>query len=89
MRMLRSSYAFAGGEELDVSLRRVAALASGPVPAYTAGDVRFAWSMGSHLDCSVLAQNIFGPAHIEFANPTPAAVSQFGRGLYVKLEWRP
>ena len=87
--MLRSSYEFTGGEEFDVSLRRVAALPDPAAPAYTTGDMRFAWSMGRHFDCSVLAQNIFGPAHIEFANPTAAAVTQFGRGLYVKLEWRP
>ena len=87
--MLRSSYEFTGGEELDVSVRRVAALPNPVVPAYTSGDIRFAWSMGRHLDCSVLAQNIFGPAHIEFADPTTVSVSQFGRGLYVKLEWRP
>jgi len=85
--MLRSSYDFTGGEELDVSVRRVAALPNPAVPAYTTGDVRFAWSMGSHLDCSVLAQNLFGPAHMEFG--TPAIASEFGRGLYVKLEWRP
>lgn len=84
---LRSSYEFTGGEELDVSLRRVAALSNPAVPAYTTGDVRFAWSMGSHLDGSVLAQNLFGPPHLEFG--TPATASEFGRGLYVKLEWRP
>jgi len=85
--MLRSSYEFTGGEELDVSLRRVAALPNPTLPAYTTGDVRFAWSVGSHLDCSVLAQNLFGPPHLEFG--TPATASEFGRGLYVKLEWRP
>lgn len=85
--MLRSSYEFAGGEELDVSLRRVAALPNPAVPAYTAGDVRFAWHMGSHLDGSMLVQNLFGPPHLEFG--TPATASEFGRGLYVKLEWRP
>ncbi len=86
--MLRSSYEFTGGEELDVSLRRVAALPNPPVvPAYTTGDIRFAWNIGRHLDGSILAQNIFGPAHMEFG--TPSTASDFGRGLYVKLEWRP
>ncbi|HET7175843.1 MAG TPA: TonB-dependent receptor [Gammaproteobacteria bacterium] len=87
--MLRSSYAFTGGAELDVSYRRVAALPNPAAPAYGTGDIRFAWDIGHHLDCSILARNIFGPAHIEFANPSTAAVTQFGRGLYVKLEWRP
>ena len=87
--MLRSSYAFTGGEEIDVSVRRVAALPNPAVPSYTTGNIRYAWSVGSHLDCSILAQNIFGPAHIEFADPTTATSTEFGRGLYVKLEWRP
>ncbi len=83
---LRSSYAFGGDEELDVSVRHVAALPNPAVPAYTTGDVRFGWSIGPHWACSVLAYNLFGPPHVEFAT-TPGTL--FGRGLYVKLEWRP
>jgi iron complex outermembrane receptor protein len=84
--MLRSSYEFTGGEELDISARHVAALPNPATPAYTTGDVRFGWSLGPKFECSLLAQNIFGPAHIEFG--TPATASEFGRGLYLKLTWR-
>jgi iron complex outermembrane receptor protein len=85
--MLRSSYEFMGGEELDVSLRRVAALRNPAVPAYTTGDVRFGWNLTPKLECSILAHNLFGPPHLEFG--TPATASEFGRGLYVKLVWHP
>ncbi|HEV2331932.1 MAG TPA: TonB-dependent receptor [Gammaproteobacteria bacterium] len=84
---LRSSYQFTDGEELDVSVRHVAALSNTAVPTYTTGDLRFAWSLGPHWDISVLAQNLFGPPHMEFGTPTTA--SEFGRGLYVKLQWEP
>ena len=84
---LRSSFDLPGGEELDVSLRHVAALPNPAVPSSPVGDVRFGWSIGRHLDCSILLQNLFGPAHVEFNNGGMA--SQFGRGAYLKLEWRP
>jgi iron complex outermembrane recepter protein len=84
--MLRSSYDFTGGEELDVSLRHVAALSDPAVPAYTTGDVRIGWSW-REFEFSLLAQDLFGPPHIEFG--TPATASDFGRGLYLKLTWRP
>ncbi|MGH8399625.1 MAG: TonB-dependent receptor plug domain-containing protein [Gammaproteobacteria bacterium] len=84
---LRSSYDFAGGEQLDVTVRHAGALPDPPIPAYTTADVRFGWSLGSHLECSVLALNLFGPRHEEF-NPQ-APITEFGRGLYVKLVWHP
>ncbi|HEV7165675.1 MAG TPA: TonB-dependent receptor [Gammaproteobacteria bacterium] len=84
---LRSSFDLPGGQELDVSLRHVAALPDPAVPAYTTGDVRYGWSIGRHLDCSILLQNLFGPAHVEFNNG--GTVAEFGRGAYLKLAWRP
>ena len=84
---LRSSYEFAGGEELDVSVRHAGARPNPPVPAYTTGDVRFGWELPQNLSLSILALNLFGPPHMEFG--TPATASEFGRGLYVKLEWCP
>jgi iron complex outermembrane recepter protein len=83
---LRSSYEFSDGVELDINLRHVGALPSPAVPAYTTGDVRVAWSW-RQFELSVLAQNLFGPEHQEFG--TPATASEFGRGLYAKLTWRP
>ena len=84
---LRSSYDFSGGEQLDVTVRHAGALPNPSIPAYVTTEVRFGWDMGRHLACSVLALNLFSPPHEEF-NPQ-APITQFGRGLYVKLEWRP
>lgn len=86
--MLRSSYDLSEGEQLDVDVRRVASLPSPYVPAYTVADVRIGWNLTPALECSVLAQNLFGPAHVEFGDPKTTA-SEFGRGLYVRLTWRP
>jgi iron complex outermembrane receptor protein len=83
---LRSSYDFAGGEQLDVSVRHVGSLPNPVVSAYTTADVRFGWNLTSTLECSILAQNLFGPTHIEFDQNPP--VSAWGRGLYLKFTWR-
>jgi iron complex outermembrane receptor protein len=83
---LRSSYDFANGMELDVSLRHVGQREPIQVPAYTTGDVRVGWTVWEHWECSLLAQNLFGPAHIEFG---PTGTAEFGRGLYARLTWRP
>ena len=84
---LRSSYDFEGGEQLDVSVRHVGALPNPAVPAYTTADVRFGWDLPHNLSLSLLALNLFGPPRLEFG--TPATASEFGRGLYVKLQWEP
>lgn len=84
---LRSSYDFAGGEQLDLIVRRIAALPNPAIPAYTAADLRVGWTLGDHITCSVVARNLFGPPHIEFGNP--ATASEFGRGLYARLSWHP
>lgn len=84
---LRSSYDFADGLELDVGLRHTGALPNLPIPAYTTGDVRLGYDLTPHVELSLLAQNLFGPAHEEFNPQGP--VTQFGRGLYAKLTWRP
>jgi iron complex outermembrane receptor protein len=85
--MLRSNYDFAGGQEFDVDVRRVGALPNPQVPAYTAVDLRYGWPMGEHLEASALLINAIGPTHVEFGQNPPE--SEFGRGLYFKLTWRP
>ena len=84
---LRSSYDFAGGFELDITVRHSGSLPNAYIPAYTTGDVRLGWASGQHWDFSLLAQNLFGPAHTEYNPQGPT--SQFGRGLYARLTWRP
>ena len=83
---LRSSYDFPDGVELDVMIRHSGSLPNAYIPAYTSGDVRVGWQWTPRLEFSLLAQNLFGPAHTEYNPQGPT--SQFGRGLYARLTWR-
>jgi iron complex outermembrane receptor protein len=84
---LRSDYDFADDVELEVSVRHVAALPNPAVPAYTVSSVRVGVDLTPRLELSVIAGNLFAPAHTEVgAGPDTA---QFGRSLFVKLSWRP
>jgi len=84
--MLRSSYDIAQGQELDLTIRRSAALDRPAVPAYTAVDLRYGWQVQRNLELSVVGQNLLDHAHTEFgAGP---GVSVLDRSLFVKLLWR-
>ena len=81
---LRSTYSFAGGKELALAVRKVAALDQAEVPGYTAVDAHFAWQVNPGLEVSVTAQNINGD-HPEYG---PAATrSEIPRSVAVKLVW--
>jgi iron complex outermembrane receptor protein len=80
---LRSSWDLPDSAQLDVSVRHVSALPNPASAAYTTGDVRVGWSW-NQFEFSLLAQDLFGPAHQEFG-PTSTF---YGRGLYLKLTWR-
>ena len=84
---LRSSYDFADGIELDASVRHSGSLPNAYIPAYTTADLRLGWMWSEHWECSLLAQNLFGPAHSEYNPQGPT--TRFGRGLYARLTWRP
>lgn len=83
---LRSSYDISEKHELDISVRRIAALPNPAVPAYTAVDVRYGWRVRPDLDLSLTVQNLFDPGHPEFG--AAATRSQIERGAYLKLVWR-
>ena len=81
---LRSIYNLAAGKELEVAVRKVAALEQAAVPGYTAVDARFGWQVNPGLEVSVTAQNINGD-HPEYG---PAATrSEIPRSVAVKLVW--
>jgi iron complex outermembrane receptor protein len=81
---LRSTYNLARGKDIEIALRRVAALEQEAVPAYTALDARFGWQVNPGLEVSVTAQNINGD-HPEYG---PAATrSEVPRSVAVKLVW--
>ena len=81
---LRSTYNLGRGKEIDIAVRKVAALDQAAVPAYTAVDARFGWQVNPGLEVSVTAQNINGD-HPEYG---PAATrSEVPRSVAVKLVW--
>jgi iron complex outermembrane receptor protein len=81
---LRSSYDLGDMRELEVGLRKMGALASGPVPGYTALDARFGWRLRRGLALSVSGQNLNG-AHPEFGPEQFRAEAP--RTVAVKLVW--
>ncbi len=83
--LLRSSLDLPGSTELDIRIRRVAALPNPSVPAYTAADIRIAWRLQRELELSLVGQNLFDSSHVEFGNA--ATASEMARGGYVKLKW--
>ncbi|HKU71212.1 MAG TPA: TonB-dependent receptor, partial [Burkholderiales bacterium] len=89
--VFRSSLNLKGGQEFDVIARRVGSLVVQPnplprpaVPAYTAIDLRWGWKVSRTLDVSLTLTNINDPEHPEFDT-----VSFYGRGAFLKFEWRP
>ena len=80
--MLRSSFDIDPRNEFDLMIRRVAKLSSPEVPAYTAVDMRYAWTPRKNLELSITGRDLFG-SHAEFS---PSATrSSFGRGILLKL----
>ena len=83
--MLRSSYDFAGGVELDVGVRHVGALPNPAVPAYTSTSVRVGIDLTAHLELSIIGSNLTGPSHVEFG---PTGTAELGRTFYARLTWQ-
>lgn len=82
---LRSTYAPAEGQELELALRRVASLPQAAVPAYTAFDARYGWRVSRALELSLVGQNLLDPGHPEFA--AAPGRSEIGRGIGLWLRW--
>jgi iron complex outermembrane recepter protein len=83
---LRSTANLGAGIELDIAIRRVAALPNPVVPAYTATDIRVGWHVTRAVELSLTVQNAFDPGHIEFG---PAATaSEIPRSVLLNLDWK-
>jgi iron complex outermembrane receptor protein len=80
---LGSSWDIGNSMELDLQLRRVGALPSPAVPAYTALDLRWGWRPRADLELSVALRNLTDSAHVEWGNRV-----EYGRSLYFKAVWR-
>jgi iron complex outermembrane receptor protein len=83
--LLRSSHDLADGQELDLTLRRVGALAKPAVPAYTAVDLRYGWHIRKGLELSLIGRNLFDPKHAEFG--AAPARNLYERAVLLKLVW--
>jgi iron complex outermembrane receptor protein len=83
--MLRSSHDLADGQELDLTMRRVGALARPAVPAYTAVDLRYGWRLRKGLELSLIGRNLFDPKHAEFG--AAPARNNYERAVLLKLVW--
>src|SRR5690606_25198694 len=59
--MLRSRFRLDERQDLDVLLRRVAALPDPAVPAYTAVDLRYGWRVAPSVEISAGVRNLFDP----------------------------
>jgi iron complex outermembrane receptor protein len=66
---VRSSLDMRDSLELDVSIRRVAALPNPVVPRYTAVDASIGWSPRPEVTWAATVQNLFDSEHAEFGAP--------------------
>lgn len=71
--------------EFDLQLRRVGALPTPALPAYTAADLRLGWRAAPGLELSVALRNL-GPRHGEWG--AAGSNVEFGRSVFVKAVWR-
>lgn len=83
--MLRWALNLPHRQELDVAVRRVAALPDPAVPAYTAVDLRYGWRLTQDVELSAVAQNLLDAAHPEFN--AMLGRSEIGRSVLLRLRW--
>ena len=83
----RSSLDIGARGEFDLMLRRVGALPSPVVPAYTAVDARLAFQASPALRLALVGRNLLDPHHVEFG--AAANASRFDRGWLVQATWQP
>lgn len=83
---LRSGLNLRPGAEFDVMVRRVGALPSPGIPAYTAVDARLALQVSPTLRIALLGQNLLDKRHVEFGTPT--ASSQIARRWTLQASWQ-
>ena len=78
---LGSSFDVAEGWSIDWFLRYVSDLPAGPVPGYSASDVRIARQLSPRLEVSVVGQDLFADHHLEW---TSAGKVEINRSVYAR-----
>lgn len=82
---LRSTMNLAHNTELDVALRKVAALPDPAVPGYVELDMRLGWTVTKGVEISLSGFNLLDRRHPEFGNaPTR---NEIGRSVYLRTLW--
>ena len=81
-----SSFNLAPRHELDIRIRKVGTLPNGPVPSYTAVDLRYGWKVSAKVELSLTVQNLFDPSHPEWG--APANRAEIERAAFFKVLWR-
>ena len=76
---LRSSIDLIHNVEFDVDFRYVDNITARDVPQYTSVDIRLAWKPVSHLELSLVGQNLLDSSHLEF-------VPEFLKSLHTENE---
>jgi iron complex outermembrane receptor protein len=61
---------------------------NGPVPAYTRVDTRLGWRMGSHIELSLVGQNLLTPRHAEFHDAYEVNNTLVARSVLAKITLR-
>jgi iron complex outermembrane receptor protein len=82
---LRSTHVLDGARDVEVAVRRVGALGSPYVPAYTALDARFGWRFAPGIELSVIGTNL-GGSHAEYG--VASVRSEVPRTVGVKFTWQ-
>ena len=67
---------------LDTTVRRVSALAVGPVPAFTTLGVRLGWQVTHRIELSVVGQDLNRAQHLEWPGGLPIVRRVFGRVVF-------
>ncbi|HEV7577631.1 MAG TPA: TonB-dependent receptor [Caldimonas sp.] len=83
----RSAFDLPRRQELDIMVRRVAALPEPSVPAYTAVDARYGWRVAPTLEVALAVRNLLDAAHAEF-NAAPGR-NEIGRSVLLQVKWSP
>jgi iron complex outermembrane receptor protein len=84
---LQSSFDLSRNVELGVTFRYVGALPFYGISGYETGDARIAWRPVSHIELSVLGQNLLQPHHFEYGSD-PMTLVGIKRSVLASITFR-
>jgi iron complex outermembrane receptor protein len=88
---LRSDMQLGRNVDLDLALRRVAAVQTvtgvQDAPAYTEADAHIAWRLKPRLELSLSGFNLLNDHHLEINDSSTTPVRTIPRSVYVGLRW--